>query len=400
MNPRESLAQFPLFAAVRTASLEAWIDTGESMKVQVGETLFQAGTQGEHVFLLLDGRVRVLRISKSGREVPLGIFQKGEVFGEYAIVPPGKNTATCRVSEEGAVLRLPLRVLQAILKEQPTLGMHVKRWLRLHAFMLFVRNGPYLGFLSAPSVIPIQDRTETERFATGSTIQAEGLSVDRWFIIQEGTVLLKDWPKEPKRPPVTVGRGGSFGARGLLDGKDLPAAQAMTDVECLVLTREAFYRRLRDAEKSSCQSSLYSPAQPGSYPWVGQRDANDCGVAALTMVARFHGRLTEGSRVARSAILGERGMSLVQMLHGARALGFQTRPVRIVLHQLCNVVLPAIAHLHGNHFVVIYEVGPNGIVVGDPLKGIVTIGTLEFRDAWDGTLLLLKPAWAKHSAEV
>jgi CRP-like cAMP-binding protein len=54
--------------------------------------LFQENTPGAWVHIVLEGRVRILRQS-SRREVSLGMLQTGDVFGEYALLPPRNNTA-------------------------------------------------------------------------------------------------------------------------------------------------------------------------------------------------------------------------------------------------------------------------------------------------------------------
>src|SRR5262249_1719249 len=96
MQLRDLICRYPLFAALGPAALDAWLPSAEELVVGLGETLFQTGTAGEHAYLVQEGRVRVLRPTKSGREVPLGSYRFGDVFGEYALLPPGKNTATCR----------------------------------------------------------------------------------------------------------------------------------------------------------------------------------------------------------------------------------------------------------------------------------------------------------------
>ena len=114
MATAEALLRYPLFAVLGVGGLSAWLESGEVMTVQTGETLLQEGTPGQHVWLLLTGRVRVVRVLRQGkgREVPLGVFGPGEVFGEYALLPPYLNTATCRACETSSVLRLPLAPLE------------------------------------------------------------------------------------------------------------------------------------------------------------------------------------------------------------------------------------------------------------------------------------------------
>src|SRR5262249_5690705 len=62
---------------------------------------------------------------------------------------------------------------------------------------------------------------------------------------------------------------------------------------------------------------------------------------------------------------------------------------------LPGVPLPAIAHVRTGeglgHFVVLYRVGGNGVVVADPARGVETLSRDEFCRRWTGYLLLLVP---------
>ena len=69
-------------------------------------TIFQENTPGAWVYLVVSGRVRIVR-QLGAREITLGMLQPGDLFGEYALLPPGHNTATCRSAAPSRLLRLP-----------------------------------------------------------------------------------------------------------------------------------------------------------------------------------------------------------------------------------------------------------------------------------------------------
>jgi CRP-like cAMP-binding protein len=106
--PRRLLKRYPLFALLGSNRLDAWLAVGQDVTAATGETLLQAGTEGVCVYLLLEGQVRVVRPSANSGEVSVGKLGPGDLFGEYALLPPGRNTATCRTAEPSRLLRLPL----------------------------------------------------------------------------------------------------------------------------------------------------------------------------------------------------------------------------------------------------------------------------------------------------
>lgn len=388
MAPLDALQRYPLFAALGRPWLRGWLHAGTVAPAELGDTLFHAGTPGQSVYLVLQGRVRVLRPGKLLRqEVVLGCYGPGAAFGEYALLPPGLNTATCRAAESGRVLRLPIDPLRHELARLPGLAFHLKAWLRLHAALAFLRDQPFLDFLSAPSVLPLVERFTRARFYAGQTIQAPGLADDRLFFVRKGQVQ----SHSTLTGAAEFGPGDFFGAEALAATGDVPLAEAVMEVECLALRRGAFHEPV-DGVPSQMQS-LAPHHRPSHRPfvWVAQREEADCAVAALAMVARHHGRAIDLDELRRHVKLTERGATLLAVAEAAARLGFRSQAVRIGPDRLADVTLPAIAHLNDGHYAVLYQTSEGGVVVGDPASGVLTVSRAMFCRAWAGLLLLLAP---------
>jgi ATP-binding cassette subfamily B protein RaxB len=127
------------------------------------------------------------------------------------------------------------------------------------------------------------------------------------------------------------------------------------------------------------------------YAWVGQREEADCGVAALAMVARFHGLGVELDQLRGLVRVGDRGASLTDLQQAGTALGLRCLAARVEPGRLGQVRLPAIAHLRTGHYVVLYEVGAIGVLAGDPATGVVRLSLVSFAADWSGNLLLVQP---------
>lgn len=262
MNDFDAILRYPLFAALDAAAITAWVAAGRPRRVDLGETLLSDGTPGHSVYLVRSGRVRVSKAARSGSEVVLGDFRPGELFGEYALTPPGNNTATCRAASAGDVLELPLEPLRRQLHEQPEVRAQLKRWLRLHAILGQFRGRNFLGFMSATSLLPFLDRFESMRFPAATTIQVNGLSDDRWFVILKGAA--RQATAGDAGPGRRLAAGDNFGAKCLLPAggtadDDLPGVETLEPVECASISREEFYRSLRNnAETPMVKASANS----------------------------------------------------------------------------------------------------------------------------------------------
>ena len=85
---------------------------------------------------------------------------------------------------------------------------------------------------------------------------------------------------------------------------------------------------------------------------------------------------------------GPEGLTLAQLRRLAAEVGLPCQSVRVSVDRLGQISLPAVAHLSDGHYVVLHELGPGGVVVGDPATGIVTWSREFLTRAYSGALLL------------
>ena len=137
------------------------------------------------------------------------------------------------------------------------------------------------------------------------------------------------------------------------------------------------------------------------YPFFAQQSASDCGAACLVMVSQYWGKKFSINRIRDIANVDRNGASLRGLIIAAESIGFSTRPIKVTLDQLIEQPLPAIIHWEGKHYVVVYEITRQGIVVVDPAIGQITLSPAEFQDKWTGYTLIVTPtALFKEAKEV
>lgn len=379
------LGRYPLIRLLSASQFADWLAEGQDYECASGVTIFQENTPGAWVYLLTTGRVRILRESGT-REITLGMLQPGDLFGEYALLPPGRNTATCRTAAPTRLLRLPLATLRTALQPHKAVWANLKNWLRLHTLLHFCRGRAFLGFMSAESGLRLLDRLQPATFAEGQTIQANGLAEDFWYLIEKGSVGLNaDGPPEAAEE---LGPDAAFGERGLAGSRHVPTAVALSEVRCQVLTR-------RDIDPSAPVRSLYGQSyeprhseRPAEHVWVPQQEQTDCGLAALAMVGPRLGAQVGVEQLRQRMVPGPQGLNLQQMCNLAGDIGLHCRAVRVSVERLGQVKLPAVAHLKGGHYVVLHELSDTGVVIGDPASGIVTWKPSFLGQCYTGSLLI------------
>jgi ATP-binding cassette, subfamily B, bacterial HlyB/CyaB len=130
------------------------------------------------------------------------------------------------------------------------------------------------------------------------------------------------------------------------------------------------------------------------YPFYAQQSASDCSAACVVMVGRYWGREFNINRLRDLAYVSRDGASLKGLTTAAESLGFNSRPVKASLDRLANQQLPAILHWERKHYVVVFEITPQHVIICDPAIGQRKLTHAEFTKGWTGYCLLLEPTLA------
>lgn len=123
-----------------------------------------------------------------------------------------------------------------------------------------------------------------------------------------------------------------------------------------------------------------------SFPFYKQHDTMDCGPTCLRMVAKYYGKYFSLDRIKAISFVNRSGVSLSDLSDAAEQIGFRTTAARLTLEELAqDITLPVIAHWKQTHFVVVYKIGKNHVIIGDPGFGILKLSREEFVQGWIST---------------
>src|SRR5436189_1965993 len=102
------------------------------------------------------------------------------------------------------------------------------------------------------------------------------------------------------------------------------------------------------------------------------------------MICRHYGRKVSLARIRQLCHTATDGTSLKALCRAATELGLAARALKVSLRNLPVMPLPAIVHWEGNHWMVLYDVQPTYVRVGDPALGLRKIARKEFEQKWSG----------------
>ena len=84
----------PLFAALDEGAASSLRQSMVEVNLGRSETLFDEGDQGDQLYVIVEGKIKLGRASGDGRENLLAVLGPGEMFGELSLFDPGPRSAT------------------------------------------------------------------------------------------------------------------------------------------------------------------------------------------------------------------------------------------------------------------------------------------------------------------
>ncbi len=102
------------------AELQLLTTFSQEERFRQGETIFREGDPGDRLYIVLDGQVRISKFIPGVGEEALAVLDRGEFFGEMALVDGAPRSADAIAhSETTTVLAVDQRVLADILSRDP-----------------------------------------------------------------------------------------------------------------------------------------------------------------------------------------------------------------------------------------------------------------------------------------
>lgn len=98
--------QSPLFAALDSEAAAALRSSMTEQSTPRGTVIFPEGEIGDHMYVILEGKVKLGHASPDGRESLMAVLGPGEIFGELSLFDPGPRTATATALTDARILAL------------------------------------------------------------------------------------------------------------------------------------------------------------------------------------------------------------------------------------------------------------------------------------------------------
>ena len=115
----------PLFTALDDSAARDLRSAMTAIKIKKGEDLFLEGDDGDHLYVIIDGKIKLGTKSVDGRENLLSILGPGEMFGELSLFDPGPRTSTATAVTDARLLSLGHDQVIPWVKDHPEVSLQL-----------------------------------------------------------------------------------------------------------------------------------------------------------------------------------------------------------------------------------------------------------------------------------
>jgi CRP-like cAMP-binding protein len=113
----EFLAKVPLFQSCSDDEIQAIAEIAQESDFEAGQLIITQGTPGQAFYMILSGRVEIIRDGRS-----LGAYGPGDFFGEMSLLDNAPRSATIRALDPTRCLMLSSWDFKALIEKTPSIA--------------------------------------------------------------------------------------------------------------------------------------------------------------------------------------------------------------------------------------------------------------------------------------
>lgn len=115
----------PIFQGLDDAAANTLRASMSPVKLRKGHSLFKEGDDGDNLYIVTVGKIKLGTKSQDGRENLLMILGPGEMFGDLSLFDAGPRTATATAVTDSRLLVLGQEKVIPWVREHPEVSLHL-----------------------------------------------------------------------------------------------------------------------------------------------------------------------------------------------------------------------------------------------------------------------------------
>ncbi|MGE6763755.1 cyclic nucleotide-binding domain-containing protein [Corallococcus interemptor] len=243
--PEAAPGQTPATAIAPTAAAAPGevVDTASAPPVctrylPAGQVVVREGDPGHSMFVVLEGRVAVLRGGDNGVNTEVGRLGAGEFFGELALLTGTQRTATIVTVEDAVLLELTQAGVRELGKDYGVKGDQMQETARERLLADALRSNPLIAALPSDVQHDLGDAFVPVTVPAGETLLTRGQPGDALYVLIRGQCEVFHTHGDGRHSAYPkLEEGALFGEISLLRSR-LATATVRTVTPCTLLKLE------------------------------------------------------------------------------------------------------------------------------------------------------------------
>ncbi|WP_249870629.1 Crp/Fnr family transcriptional regulator [Oceanobacillus saliphilus] len=115
----------PIFNHLEEEQMDEIMGTARSVSFKKGEIIYHAGDESDSLYIVNKGKVRIYRLSESGKEQLVRILNPGEYTGEYALFNESTHESYAEAIMNTSICMIRRTDLQHLLLKYPSISFKI-----------------------------------------------------------------------------------------------------------------------------------------------------------------------------------------------------------------------------------------------------------------------------------
>ncbi len=143
------LTALPFFKGQEDKMLENFLRASELCEYSKHSLIFTAGDKAEKFYIIVEGWLKLFRVTAEGEESVLAMFTRGDVLGEAAVFEDATYPFSVEVAENAKLIEIPAAFLRNAAKENADVMKRIMTSMSREMHKLQLEN-EHLSIMTAP----------------------------------------------------------------------------------------------------------------------------------------------------------------------------------------------------------------------------------------------------------
>lgn len=114
-----------LFKEISEQSLYTLADYVKEKSYKKSEIIFNEGEEGNNLYIIISGKVKIIKSDKNGKEKIIAILKEKDSFGEMALLTREQRSATVQALTDVETLIINAIDFENLIKKEPTIPLNI-----------------------------------------------------------------------------------------------------------------------------------------------------------------------------------------------------------------------------------------------------------------------------------